>query len=139
MIGTGPERIEQHHPPPRLDRRGEEDLAEELGVDGGAATEGEQEAARRQVQQRLAVEVLVGARAGVEIGAAAHQRRRIADDEIEAPLELAQLVERVAFDPGHARGVERVVGEVAAGALVEARRRLDRDHRARAAAQRVDA
>ena len=137
MVGAGPERIEQNHPSSRLDRGGEEDLAKELRIDGGAAAEGEQEAARRQVHQRLAIEVLVGARAGVEVGAAAHQRRRIADDEIEAPVETAQLVERVAFDPAHARRVEPVVGEVAAGALVETRRRLHRDHRARPAAQRV--
>ena len=34
-----------------LDGRGEEDLAEELGVDGAAAAEGEEEAARREGQR----------------------------------------------------------------------------------------
>src|SRR5687768_2353249 len=71
VIGGGGERLEELERGLGFHGGGEQDLAEERGVDRAAAAEGEQEPARPQPAQGQTVHVLVGPRRGVEIGAAA--------------------------------------------------------------------
>src|SRR5207244_9753863 len=61
MIRRGGQGFEKRDSDSGFDGGGEEDLAEELGVDRSAATEGEEEAAGGHALQGEAVQVLVGA------------------------------------------------------------------------------
>src|SRR6185295_17035159 len=138
MIGGGAELVEEGDAGSGFDRRGEQDLAEELGVDRAAAREGEEQAARVQAREGEAVQILVGAGGGLDVRALADERRGIADDEVVALGALAEVLEDVGLHPEAAGFVESVRGVESPPALDQLGRGLDVDDPARAAAERVE-
>ncbi len=137
--GRGGEGLQEVHPHAGLDGGGEEDLAEELGVHGAAAAEGEEEAAGLDAGEGQAVQVLVGAGGGVQILALAHQGRRIADDQAVALRALPEILEDVGLDPFVPPIRQAVLRHVLVPALDQAGRGLDEHHPRGAAAQGVEA
>jgi len=136
MIGAGGETPDDGDAAAGVERGGEDHFLEEVERHVAAAGEGHHQAARLEQLHGEEVDVLVAARGAIDLAARLGKRGGVADDEVEALVRLADVLEGVGDDEAGLEAVQLVVG---ARRLDGRRGDVDVLHRRRAARRRVDA